>query len=235
MRQRRRHPRAIRRRPRLTRQLSRAVPVTGANRATGPHPSGCWIRRMHVSCLHGLWCWFRPHHSLPRECIVNRRMVYPPSRVQQCTHRRKVNLLYCALETSFLFLSHHSHPLSFAVVVWVVTAAIVIKVSNTPSVFLSDERVIRPLLHVALVLMGINTLLVLYLAIYLPKIKGIQDSSGWDVYCPRVVPSMAIFGVVAAILLIRCTWPVWGFLSPLILGTEALGALFSLHFLPWLP
>ena len=120
-------------------------------------------------------------------------------------------------------------------VVWVVTAAIVIKLSNTPSVFLHDERVIRPLLRAALVLIGINTALVLYLAIYLPKIKGIQDSSAWDVYCPRVVPSMALFGVVAAILLVRCTWPVWGFLSPLILGTEALGALFTLHFVPWLP
>mmetsp|Transcript_33749 Transcript_33749/g.99429 ORF Transcript_33749/g.99429 Transcript_33749/m.99429 type:complete len:186 (+) Transcript_33749:46-603(+) len=119
--------------------------------------------------------------------------------------------------------------------VWVVTAAIVIKLSNTPSVFLYDKRVIRPLLHAALVLIGINTVLVIYLAIYLPKIKGIQDSSAWDVYCPRVVPSMALFGVVAAILLIRCTWPVWGFLSPLILGAEALGALFALHFVPWLP
>lgn len=132
-------------------------------------------------------------------------------------------------------LSHHCHSLAFAAVVWVVTAAIVVKVSNTPFVLLSDERVIRPLLHAALVLMGINTLLVLYLAIYLPKIKGIQDSSGWDVYCPRVVPSMTIFGAVAAILLIRCTWPVWGVLSPLILGAEALGALFALHFVPWLP
>ena len=146
------------------------------------------------------------------------------------TDRRKINLPYC-----FISPLSHCHSLAFAAVVWVVTAAIVVKVSNTPFVFLSDERVIRPLLHAALVLMGINTLLVLYLAIYLPKIKGIQDSSGWDIYCPRVVPSMAIFGVVAAILLIRSTWPVWGFLAPLILGTEALGALFFLHFLPWLP
>ena len=120
-------------------------------------------------------------------------------------------------------------------VVWVITAVVVAKLSNTPRVLLSDERVIRPLLHAALVLMAINTLLVLYLAIYLPRIKGIKDSSAWDVYCPRVIPSMTMFGVVAAIWLIRCTWPVWGFLAPLILGTEFMGALFSLHFIPWLP
>ena len=128
---------------------------------------------------------------------------------------------------SYSFITH--------TVIWVVTAAIVIKLSNTPSVFLHDERVIRPLLRAALVLIGINTALVLYLAIYLPKIKGIQDSSAWDVYCPRVVPSMTTCALLAAILLVRCTWPVWGFLSPLILGTEALGALFTLHFVPWLP
>ena len=89
----------------------------------------------------------------------------------------------------FPILSHHCHSLAFAAVIWVVTAAIVIKVSNTPSVFLSDERVIRPLLHVALVLVGINTLLVLYLAIYLPKIKGIQDSSGWGGYVSIYLPT----------------------------------------------
>lgn len=142
---------------------------------------------------------------------------------------------FCPSSRFITLLSFVSSFSSSPKVAWVATASIVIKLSNTPSVFLSDERVIRPLLHAALVLVGINTLLVLYLAIYLPKIKGIQDSSGWDVYCPRVVPSMTIFGAVAAILLIRCTWPVWGVLSPLILGAEALGALFALHFVPWLP
>jgi hypothetical protein len=33
--------------------------------------------------------------------------------------------------------------------------------------------------------------------------------------------------------LIRGLWPVWGFLTPLIIVIEFLGFMFSLHFVPW--
>lgn len=97
----------------------------------------------------------------------------------------------------------------------------------------SDSGVNRPTLYLAAVFLGINIVLLLYLTVYLPKVVGITDSSAWDVYCPRIVPAMCLGGVLFGILLIRATWPVWGFLAPLIFGIEAMGALFSLHFAPW--
>jgi len=109
----------------------------------------------------------------------------------------------------------------------------VIKVTDMPKVLLSDENIIRPLFNAAIMLFSINTVLMFYLAIYLPRFRGI-DSSGYDAYCPRVVPTMTLLGVVCAFLLVRSTWPVWGFLSPLILGIVSLGGLFALHFVPWL-
>jgi hypothetical protein len=82
-------------------------------------------------------------------------------------------------------------------------------------------------------LLGINTIPLLYLTIYLPRIKGITESSAWDVYCPRVVPTMTILGILTGLSVIRSVWPVWGFLSPLILAVEFFGCLFALHFVPW--
>jgi hypothetical protein len=100
-------------------------------------------------------------------------------------------------------------------------------------IMISDERIVKPLLYSSLVCLGINTILLFYLVVYLPRIKGITDSTAWDVYCPRVVPIMATLGVLIAFMLIRASWPVWGFLAPLILGVEAFGCLFALHFVPW--
>ena len=121
-----------------------------------------------------------------------------------------------------------------------------------------------------------NTILMLYLSIYIPKIKGINvdiinyqnykmnldataaatantnntttnnnneianyatnkvtNSDLWAVYCPRVIPIMTFNGILSGILLLRCFWPVWGFLAPFILGIEFFGLLFVGQFIPW--
>lgn len=91
----------------------------------------------------------------------------------------------------------------------------------------------RSLLLTVALLLGIQTILVLYLTVYLPRVKGLTDSSAWEVYCPRVIPVMTVTGIVSILLLIRAVWPVWGFLAPLILGIQAMGCLFALHFVPW--
>jgi len=91
----------------------------------------------------------------------------------------------------------------------------------------------RTLLQVCALCFVTNTVLLLYLTVYLPRFKGLTDSSAWEVYCPRVVPTMTIVGILFGLIMIRATWPVWGFLSPLILGIELMGFLFALHFLPW--
>jgi hypothetical protein len=91
------------------------------------------------------------------------------------------------------------------------------------------------LLQLAYVGFGIDTVLLLYLTVYLPYWKGLGDSSVWAVYCPRVIPTMTLVTVVTGFVLVRAVWPVWGFLSPLILAVEALGCLFALHFVPAWP
>jgi len=97
----------------------------------------------------------------------------------------------------------------------------------------SAKQPSRPILQVAALAISVDVALVLYLVVYLPRCKGLVDSSAWRVYCPRVVPIAIAVAVVAALLLIRGTWPVWGFFAPFVLGMQAMGALFALHFVPW--
>ena len=109
---------------------------------------------------------------------------------------------------------------------------------------------IRPLLHIVALLIGMNTVLVAYLTIYVPRVVAAASASSssssssisktksmseiWNVYCPRVIPLLTGSGLLAFVLTIRATWPVWGFLAPAVLSIEALGCLFALHFVPWL-
>jgi hypothetical protein len=116
---------------------------------------------------------------------------------------------------------------------WITVALLVARWTNFFHTLFVSDRVNRPILYLAAVCLGINAVLLLYLMAYLPMIVKLTDSSAWDVYCPRVVPTMCVVGVFCGIFLIRATWPVWGFLAPLILGVEAMGALFALHFVPW--
>jgi len=118
-------------------------------------------------------------------------------------------------------------------VAWVVAAMITAYWTNFLGVILHSPHAHRGLLQIVALCWGINTVLCLYLTVYLPYVKGLSDSSAWSVYCPRVIPVSTVLFVVATLLLIRATWPVWGCLTPLILGIEAMGLLFSLNFIPW--
>jgi hypothetical protein len=119
--------------------------------------------------------------------------------------------------------------------VWVCVAIAVGHFSNFWHVILlrSDSRASRPLLYAAAFCIATNAILTMYLLLYLPYCKGLNDASAWEAYCPRVIPGMILIGVLTILLLIRGCWPVWGCLAPLILGTQAMGAVFALHFVPW--
>ena len=88
------------------------------------------------------------------------------------------------------------------------------------------------LLQLVMIGLGMNTILFAYLLLYLPYVKGLHDSSAWEVYCPRVIPSMTLIGVRTFVVLIRATYPLWGFLAPFIISIEAMGVLFACHFIP---
>ena len=119
------------------------------------------------------------------------------------------------------------------IVAWIVLAVFTIRHTDTINTILFSATPIRPLLHISIIQITINFILMLYLGIYLPKIKGIKDMDSWSVYCPRIIPFMALNGILCMFTLIRSLWPVWGFLTPFIVGIEFVGLLFSMNFVPW--
>ncbi|POM67321.1 Transmembrane protein [Phytophthora palmivora] len=113
---------------------------------------------------------------------------------------------------------------------WVAAAGLVAYGTDFLRVIFTDPRVKRGFFQVALISTGINICITAYLAIYLPYIKRIQLE--WSVYCPRMIPTATIVGVVAAFCYICAFWPVWGLLTPGLLGLFFIGTLMTAHFLP---
>jgi len=120
--------------------------------------------------------------------------------------------------------------------IWVASAISVANYTDLPHTLLTSPLIHRPIFNAAITIFIINCILMFYLVVYLPKFKNIKSSGAWDVYCPRVIPTMTFLGVVDCFLFVRCTWPVYGFLAPLILGIVSIGSLFTFHFIPsfWL-
>mmetsp|Transcript_54934 Transcript_54934/g.116745 ORF Transcript_54934/g.116745 Transcript_54934/m.116745 type:complete len:178 (-) Transcript_54934:242-775(-) len=124
---------------------------------------------------------------------------------------------------------------------WVVAAYAIASYTRLFHKVFTDERIVRPILHVSVALFSVNVVLTLYLTVYLPFKFPVTPThktpasspAFWEVYCPRVIPTMTACGVIGSFLLVRACYPVWGFLSPFILGVVALGMFFSLHFIPW--
>jgi hypothetical protein len=98
--------------------------------------------------------------------------------------------------------------------------------------------------RLACVCLGANAGIGAYLMVWLPaRAKGgrAENTTGgsdavvadWSLHHPQLVPAATAAGVLGAFFLVRSVWPVWGFLAPLILLIELVGALFALHFVPW--
>jgi hypothetical protein len=127
----------------------------------------------------------------------------------------------------YIYISIYIH-----IVAWVILAIVVAQWTSFFSVLWKSEMANRTLLRIAAMGAGIVTSLIVYLVVYLPKVKGLTDSSAWSVYCPKVIPTMTATSILTYLIALRGTWPVWGFLSPLIFGIQLMGGLMVLHFVP---
>lgn len=125
--------------------------------------------------------------------------------------------------------------------VWVAVASGTASYTHFFPTLFTDDRIIRPIFNISLGLFALNFILTLYLTVYLPckfpKTPNFNVSAAsldfWGVYCPRVIPVMIASGVIGSFLLMRACVPIWGFLTPLIMGVIAMGMFYSLHFIPW--
>ncbi|CAI5724862.1 unnamed protein product [Peronospora effusa] len=113
---------------------------------------------------------------------------------------------------------------------WMAVAGLVAYGTNFFRVVFTDLRVKRGFFQVALICTGVTICIIAYLVIYLPCIKRIQLKR--SIYCPKIISAAAIMESVAALCYICALWPVWGLLTPGLLGLLLIGALMTTHFLP---
>jgi hypothetical protein len=114
------------------------------------------------------------------------------------------------------------------------TAYLIAKWTRFYTTLWTSDEVNRTLLNASFVGFAIVATLLLYLMIYLPKVKGLTDPSAWSVFCPNVVPAMGTTLLVTLLILIRALWPLWGFLGPFYVGSQIMGWVMATHFVPTL-
>ena len=99
---------------------------------------------------------------------------------------------------------------------WVAAGGFVAYQTDLPVVLLAGTETNRFWCDVAAACFAANCVLCFYLTVWLPHVQRIDLE--WNVYCPRVIPTMTVLGLTCGFSLIRGLWPVWGLLTPLIWG-----------------
>lgn len=115
---------------------------------------------------------------------------------------------------------------------WVIVAGAVIYYTDFIKIILTDERINRVPLNLAVVAMVVIFAILFYLCIYLPIFEKINDYRMWEVHCPNMIPMMTGAGAVCVISLMTAMWPVWGLLSPVLVFFLMMGFMFIAHFIP---
>ncbi|GMI54621.1 hypothetical protein ScalyP_jg4327 [Parmales sp. scaly parma] len=115
---------------------------------------------------------------------------------------------------------------------WVGLGIFTIVQSSLIPTMLNDPTVHRLFFNLAVICFTINCVLLGYLAVYLPCMRV---TTPWDIYCPRVIPTVTIIFLVGGGCMMKALWPVYAFLTPVILSAVGMAGLFSLHFMPFLP
>ena len=107
------------------------------------------------------------------------------------------------------------------IVAWVIAAFAISSYTRLFHTLFTDDRILRPIFHASLALFSINVTLTMYLTVYLPfkfpqlssspSQTSASSSTFWDIYCPRVIPTMTACGVIGSFLLVRSCYPVVSF------------------------
>lgn len=94
-----------------------------------------------------------------------------------------------------------------------------------------DVRVKRSWLYAALALTAANGVVFLYLAAWLPLVKGLRDGD-WDKHAPWAIPASAANGVCALFAYLVAFWPVFKWWTPILEFIVFMGVILSPHFVP---
>lgn len=113
---------------------------------------------------------------------------------------------------------------------WIGISALIIHYTDF-FVLLVSDKINRWAFNLSIISLTVIMSIFLYLGFWLPVIM--KNHIPWEVYCPNMIPIATGASVVWFISLIVTFWPVWGLLSPLLVGFLVMGVVFLTHFIPW--
>jgi len=84
---------------------------------------------------------------------------------------------------------------------------------NFFTMLLHNVHLNRDYLYIAYALLGVITLIFLYLSIYVTHVRKRND---WEAAEPWAIPTASLLGVVLTFMFMAALWPVYGLLTPVI-------------------
>lgn len=158
----------------------------------------------------------------------------------QQAHREKLKKVFNKNNTNtldkiglkiFAFLAYLETKI-FALIS-IILAVIVIYFSNFFTLILEHSEVDYFYLSLSIILYITTFSIFLYLCIYLPYLrKEPINENKWSEYCPNMIPTATICGVLGMIMLILSVWDVWRWYTIPIVLIIKWGFVMTAHFAP---
>jgi len=122
---------------------------------------------------------------------------------------------------------YRESPYTLGNVCWILAAFAVLYYTNFAAVIAYDDRVHRTWLVAAVLFIG----LFLSIAAFIIGYKK-ASSDDWETLYPAAIPSATLFIVCGGFCLNVALWPVWSFLTPVILFTLLMGVIIIVAMFP---
>lgn len=115
-------------------------------------------------------------------------------------------------------------------VLWIVVALVIGYYINFIKVCAQSDKINRFWFNLGVILMIISTVLVIYMAIYVPRVLKIDYEP--QVYAPRMLPLTGVCTLFCGLFFIIGLWPVYGLFTPGLVLLFWIATLMTAHFLP---
>ena len=117
---------------------------------------------------------------------------------------------------------------------WVLASFLICYYTDFFRILVEDKRVNRFWFNIGLVCLGINIVIFIYISYILPCFtpKVLGKELDWNISSPRAIPIATGLGVLMSFAFMCGLWPVFGVLTPFILGINFLAFIMSMHFVP---
>eukprot|EP00347_Sterkiella_histriomuscorum_P020286 403338390 len=113
---------------------------------------------------------------------------------------------------------------------WITACAFMIYKTNFFRQVWENPHKVTFFFDLAMIGIGINIAFMLYMTVYLPYIKRINED--FETYCPQLIPVVTVIGIVSFFSLLIALWPIWGWLTPIMMFILFMGYTMLLMFLP---